>query len=141
MKSTAVFLDTALVLALSIKTDVYHQPALTIATQLKRNATPLVTTRAIIVEIGNSLSKLRYRQVARQLLQTLEADPQLEIVPLSERLYQKAFQLFGSRPDKECGLIDCISFVVMPERGLTEALTTDKHFPQAGFRALLMATS
>jgi len=65
MKSTAVFLDTALVLALSIKTDVYHQPALTIATPLKRNATPLVTTRAIIVEIGNSLSKLRYRQVAR----------------------------------------------------------------------------
>jgi len=137
MKSTAVFLDTAFVLALSIKTDVYHQPALTIATQLKRNATPLVTTRAIIVEIGNSLSKLRYRQVARQLLQTLEADPQLEIVPLSDRLYQTAFQLFGSRPDKEWGLIDCISFIVMQERGLTEALTTDKHFQQAGFQVLL----
>jgi hypothetical protein len=79
--------------------------------------------------------------VARQLLQTLEADPQLEIVPLSDRLYQKAFQLFCSRPDKEWGLIDCISFVVMQERGLTEALTTDKHFQQAGFRALLMETS
>ena len=137
MKPTAVFFDTAFVLALSIKTDVCHQPALTIVTQLKQDATPIITTRVIMVEIGNSLSKLRYRQIAMPLLQTMEADPQLEIVPLSDRLYQKAFQLFYSRPDKEWGLVDCISFVVMQERGLTEALTTDKHFQQGGFRAWL----
>jgi hypothetical protein len=61
MKPTAVFLDTALVLALSIKTDVYHRQALTLATQLKQHATPMVTTRAIIVEIGNSLNGVTVR--------------------------------------------------------------------------------
>jgi len=45
--------------------------------------------------------------------------------------------LFCSRLDKEWGLIDCVSFIVMQERGLTNALTTDEHFEQAGFRALL----
>ncbi len=57
-------------------------------------------------------------------------------VPLTDELYQQAFDLFRDRPDKEWGLIDCASFVVM-QRGLTEALTPDEHFEQAGFRALL----
>jgi hypothetical protein len=47
------------------------------------------------------------------------------------------FDLFASRPDKEWSLVDCISFVVMQQRRLKEALTTDHHFIQAGFRAML----
>ena len=42
-----------------------------------------------------------------------------------------------SRPDKEWSLVDCASFVVMQQRGLTEVLTTDHHFEQAGFVRLL----
>ncbi|MFM6264927.1 MAG: PIN domain-containing protein, partial [Dolichospermum sp.] len=41
------------------------------------------------------------------------------------------------REDKEWGLVDCISFIVMQDRGISDALTTDIHFQQAGFRALL----
>ncbi|MFM5956954.1 MAG: PIN domain-containing protein, partial [Dolichospermum sp.] len=41
------------------------------------------------------------------------------------------------REDKEWGLVDCISFIVMQDRGITDALTADTHFQQAGFRALL----
>ncbi len=47
-------------------------------------------------------------------------------------------ELYRHRPDKEWGTTDCISFVVMQDYGLTEALTTDEHFKQAGFRALLI---
>jgi len=64
-------------------------------------------------------------------------DPQVDIVLLTEELYQQALALFRGRLDKEWGLIDCVSFVVMQERGLTDALTTDEHFEQAGFRVLL----
>jgi len=72
-----------------------------------------------------------------QLLDALEADPTVDIVPLLEPLYARGMQLYRARPDKEWGLTDCVSFLVMQDRGLTEALTTDEHFQQAGFRALL----
>jgi predicted nucleic acid-binding protein len=50
---------------------------------------------------------------------------------------QRGFDLFSKRPDKEWSLTDCISFVVMQEHGVTDALTTDRHFAQAGFTMLL----
>jgi hypothetical protein len=72
-----------------------------------------------------------------QLLDSLETDPKVDIVPVSEPLYARALQLYCERPDKEWGLTDCVSFLVMRDRSLSEALTTDEHFQQAGFRALL----
>jgi len=74
-------------------------------------------------------------------LAALEADPKVDIVPLSESLYARAIQRYRERPDKEWGLTDCVSFLVMQDRGRTEALTTDEHFQQAGFRALLREES
>lgn len=91
----------------------------------------------MLLEIGNSLSRIRYRSEATGLLEFLETDPQVEIVPWSDLLYQRGFDLFRQRPDKEWSLTDCISFSVMEERRLRESLTTDGHFEQAGFRALL----
>ena len=58
----------------------------------------------------------RYHQAASELLDALERDPQIEIVLLTEELYQQALVLFRSRLDKEWGLIDCVSFVVMQRR-------------------------
>jgi hypothetical protein len=45
--------------------------------------------------------------------------------------------LYGRRLDKEWSLADCIAFVVMKDEGITDALTTDRHFEQAGFKVLL----
>lgn len=56
---------------------------------------------------------------------------------MSFDLIERAFALYRARPDKEWGLTDCVSFVVMNDGGLTEALTSDEHFRQAGFNALL----
>lgn len=132
-----VFLDTAYAIALAASSDQHHQKAVQVAIELEANQTKLVTTRAIVLEIGNALAKRRYRQAATQLLTALETDPLVEIIPISEALYQRSFQLYAQRTDKDWGIIDCISFVVMQEQGLTDALTTDVHFQQAGFRALL----
>ena len=131
------FLDTSYAIALSVESDEHHQLAEGLAERLETNQTPIVTTRAVLLEIGNALSKKRYREAAGELLDALEQDPQVEIVPLTEELYQQALALFSSRQDKEWGMVDCVSFVVMQERGLTNALTTDEHFEQAGFRLLL----
>ena len=90
-----------------------------------------------MLEIGNALSKRRYRAAAIQLLESLETDPNVEVVLLTNRLYKLAFNLFKQREHKKWGLVDCISFIVMQDRGITDTLTADTHFQQAGFRALL----
>ena len=132
-----VFLDTSFAIALSSITDQNHSKALKLAKQIEASRNTLVTTQAILLEIGNALSKQRYRASAIQLLKSLEADPNVSIVPLTDKLYQTAFELFKQRNDKEWGLVDCISFIVMQERNIINALTADIYFQQAGFRALL----
>ncbi|MFO1096117.1 MAG: hypothetical protein U0992_22845 [Planctomycetaceae bacterium] len=59
------------------------------------------------------------------------------VVPASTSLFTRAIELYRSRSDKDWGLTDCTSFVVMHDHGLTDALTSDEHFKQAGFRVLL----
>jgi uncharacterized protein len=132
-----VFLDTSFAIALSSQTDRNHLQAVELASQLELHKTHLVTTQAILLEIGNALSKQRYRIAAIQLLESLATDRNVEIVLLTNDLYRQSFNLFKQRQDKEWGLVDCISFIVMQERGITDALTADAHFQQAGFRALL----
>jgi len=134
---TEAFLDTAFAIALSSSGDDLHRVALALADELETSPTRIVTTRAVLMEIGNALSKQRYRPAAVDLLLSLENDPKVEIVPVSGDLYAQAFKLFSERTDKEWGLVDCVSFVVMRERGITDALTSDDHFRQAGFNALM----
>lgn len=103
----------------------------------RRRAQRMVTTRAVLLETGNALAKQRFRASAVRLLRALEADPTVEIMPLTEELYARALDLFAARKDKDWGLIDCVSCVVMQERGLDEVLTADEHFRQMGFKVLL----
>ena len=98
----------------------------------------MVTTRAVVLEIGNALAKQRFRRGAVALLAAIESDPRVEIVPLAEELCARSGELFRRHSDKEWGLTDCVSFVVMRDKGISEALSTDHHFEQAGFRPLLI---
>ena len=135
---TEVFLDTSYVIALASPRDAHHQKAVKLAQQIEKNETRLVTTRGVFFEIGNALARARYRDAAIELLGSMAEDAKIEIAPASEDLCLLAFDLFRSRPDKEWGLTDCLSFILMNERGLTAALTADIHFQQAGFHALLL---
>lgn len=132
-----VFLDTTYAVAISSPSDQLHLRALELAAELERAKAKIVTTRGVMLEIGNALSKRRYRSAAVRLLRGLRADPNVEIVSLTDELFDKALDLFLSRMDKEWGMIDCVSFVVMTNRGMTKALAADDHFEQAGFQALL----
>lgn len=131
------FLDASYAIALVSVRDKCHTQAVSLAQMLAQTGATLVTTRAVLLEIGNALSKQRYRSAAIQLLIAIEADPNIEIVPLEQELYIRALRLYRERLDKEWGLVDCISFIIMQERFMQNALTADKHFVQAGFRALL----
>jgi predicted nucleic acid-binding protein len=132
-----VFLDTSYAIALSVKTDQYHDRAVAVSLELESSGQGMVTTQPILLEIGNALAKNRYRAAAVQLLESLHLDSGIQITPLTQQLYEQGFEFYRLHQDKEWGLIDCISFVVMEQLGLTDALTADEHFEQAGFRALL----
>lgn len=132
-----LFLDSSYAIALAASSDQLHSRAVTLAEDIQTRNLRLVTTRAVMLEIGNALAKQRYRDAAARLLSSLESDPRVEIVALTNDAYFQALELFRNRPDKEWGMTDCFSFVVMQSRGLIEALTSDVHFEQAGLHALL----
>ena len=75
--------------------------------------------------------------MAIDTLNDLRNDDDVEILSINPMLFSKALKFYSSRMDKEWGLTDCISFVIMNERKITDALTADHHFEQAGFKALL----
>ncbi len=137
MVADELFLDSGYAIALAADSDQLHRRAVELAVDIEQNSRRMITTRAVLLEVGNSLSKLRYRAAAVELLDSLASDPTIEVVPMTNDLYLQAFHLFRERSDKEWGLTDCASFVVMQAHGLTDALTADGHFEQAGFRALL----
>ena len=134
-----VFIDSGIAIALASRRDQHHQRAVELATEIKSSATRLVTTQAVILEIGNSLSQTKYRAAGVRLISSLRSDSNVEIVSTDDELFDKSFALFADRDDKQWSLTDCMSFVVMDSRGITDALTPDHHFVQAGFNALMRA--
>lgn len=95
----------------------------------------LLTTEWVLVELADALSMPNARSAVVAFLRAVRADPLFEVVGYHSPVFQAGFDLFASRPDKAWSLTDCISFAVMREKNLTEALTADHHFEQAGFRA------
>ncbi len=135
-----VFLDAAYLIALAQPGDEFHARALELAVAVETRRVRVVTNRAVLLEVGGALAKRRYRAAAMRLLTPLENAPTVTITPLTEDLARLGWAMFRQRPDKEWSWTDCISFVVMEERRLRQALTTDEHFQQAGFVALLKET-
>ncbi len=128
------FVDAGYWIALANVRDDLHQRARLLARSLPGS---LITTEAVLLEVGASLARLATRGAATNLLLSIRAQPAIDVVALSPELLSRAFALYAARPDKEWGLTDYISFVEMQDRGITEALAADQHFVQAGFRALL----
>jgi hypothetical protein len=131
---TPLFADTFYYLALMSPSDQAHARAVALA---RRLAGPVVTTAWVLTEVADAMAAPALRPVFLGLLQALRADAETEVIPPDPGLFERGLDLFAKRPDKAWSLTDCISFVVMTERGLTEALTGDRHFGQAGFQALL----
>ena len=129
-----LFLDTSYILALLNTYDALHSQAQELAERINCK---LITTEAILTEIGNAFSKIKWRSLAISTLNDLRNDNDVKIVPVNSDLFTEGFELYSSRKDKEWGITDCISFVVMKKKRLTDALTSDHHFEQAGFRVLL----
>jgi uncharacterized protein len=131
---SGVFADTAFYAAIVNRRDEFHGRAKELAATIGR---PIVTTEFVLVETANFCTSGSRRTAYLRLVQYLRRAAGVEIIPATATDFQRGLDLFGKRLDKDWSLTDCISFVVMQDRGLADALTTDRHFEQAGFTVLL----
>lgn len=129
-----VFVDTSFVVALVNKNDQHHSLALNQANQFAGKR--LITTDAILLEIGNALSR-NFKRESVEIIEDFLTSVDVQVIHLDPALFRKAFDLYKSHSDKSWGLIDCVSFIVMKELGITDALSADRHFEQAGFNILI----
>jgi len=105
---------------------------------LLREDAVLVFHWGILIEISDGYARLGRRSRGLQLLDRFESEAGYLLLPVSESLLVEAIALYRARVDKEWGLTDCISFVLMKQSNISDALTADIHFRQAGFNALLL---
>ncbi len=97
----------------------------------------MVRSAWVRTELADAMDDPLHRQGFTEFLEALRADPQVDMLPASQALWDAELALFAARPDKDWSLTDCISFVVMEDEAIHEALSGDRHFEQAGFIALL----
>jgi predicted nucleic acid-binding protein len=132
------FADSSYWMALSRKRDQYNRHAVAWNQFVIRTKSIIVTTEAVLWEWLNAFSDASTRAVAAEGYRRAHADARIEVVPFEPELIDSAVDLYRMRPDKSWSLTDCLSFVVMERRQLTEALTTDRHFEQAGMKAMML---
>ena len=130
---SAVFADTFYFVALFNHRDQGHVRAANFTDHFDGD---IVTSAWVLVETANTLAKSERREEAGCYVQQLFTAREFQLAEASPELLRRGLNLYLQRPDKQWSLTDCISFVVMRERGLTNALTEDHHFEQAGFKAL-----
>jgi predicted nucleic acid-binding protein len=130
----AIFIDTSYVLALIDRRDENHARAIQLVR--KYDNASIIITDAVLLEIGAALAR-GFRQQAVQIIEQFQTSPNVEILYTSANSFEEAFQMFKKYQDKDWSLTDCLSFVVMRQHGIDQALSFDYHFQQAGFVALM----
>jgi hypothetical protein len=131
---SGLFADTSFFFAFLNLRDEHHQSAVDF---MARYHGTIVTTNWVLVELGNYLAASRYRRVFVEFVHRLCRDSRFAIISAHDVLFERGLRLYQRREDKRWSMTDCISFVVMHEQSLTNALTADHHFQQAGFEVLL----
>ena len=131
-----LFGDSLFFIALLNQRDQFHERARKLEAGEKLH---IVTTRWILAEVADALAVPPWRESAAMFIHRSASSPRMRVIHESDLLFDRGFALYRQRADKNWSLTDCISFIVMGDEGLTDALTGDHHFEQVGFTALLAA--
>ena len=137
MQGRPLFAVSGYWIAIMYPGDQLHRRARQMAADLA--SVQIVTTQMVLTEALNFMSDLGEfrRRFASEMVQHLQNDPNVEIILQTDAQFRDAVERYAARSDQRWSLTDCASFLVMEERGITEALAYDRDFEQAGFAALL----
>jgi predicted nucleic acid-binding protein len=137
MPRSDVFVDTSGLYAIVDKKDASYQAAKEEIGKVTANGQRLVVTDYVIDE-AITLAKARSgARVALRILDLIEQSVGIRVERIDDGRFDEAKAFFRRHTDHAYSFTDCSSFVVMRELGLRQALTTDRHFSEAGFEALL----
>jgi uncharacterized protein len=127
-----VFVDTGYLIALEDADDGNHPAAVQHREGLREM--PLMTTTSYVVDEVVTFFNVRGQHgKAVELGEMLLSSPSVKMIHVGEHLLGRGLDLLRARPDKRYSLTDCVSFVVMRERGISTAFAFDRHFEQEGF--------
>jgi len=132
------FADTSFRIALSQRFDQHYARASVWTSYLSRTGAFVITTEAVLWEWMNASADSGTRRTAVEGYRRCHEDPRVEVVPFADDKIAAAVHRYEAREDKGWSLTDCLSFLVMEQRRIARALTTDHHFRQAGFDAVLL---
>lgn len=133
-----VFADAGYWIALLNPKDSLHVKTREVSATLGRAR--IVTSEMVLTEVLNAFASKgeTLRQAACSLVDQIRANPNAEVVPMTSSAFREAMERYRSRADKTWGLTDCTSFLIMKQKGITDALSADRDFQQAGFNAMLV---
>ena len=133
----AFFADASYWIALVTPDDEFHEQAAEYSVLLSDEQ--LVTTQLVLNELLNPRSgtSRQRRRAAIALVDAIMQNPRVAIEPQTAAQFHNALARLRNRPDREWSITDCASFLVMERDGIREALTSDRHFEQAGFAVML----
>jgi predicted nucleic acid-binding protein len=137
MAGSKVFLDTSGWIALLNASDALHSAADSLWKQVGRQRGKIITTDWIVAEAGNGMARAPSRSGFTDSVRRLLASPSAELIFVDDDLLSRALQLYSEREDKNWGLVDCASFLLMEREAMRDVFGTDRHFEQAGFHCLL----
>lgn len=104
---------------------------------MRRERRRLLVSDSVIAETGNGLARTPARRAFRASVHVILDDPATTFVLIDRASMRQALERYDLRSDKTWGLLDCSTMLIMETFGSTEVFTSDCHFEQAGFKALL----
>ena len=133
----SVFADTSYLSALLSRRDSLHARAKSLSESLA--GARIVTSDLVLIEFLNSFASSgpQSRRMAFDSVMAIRRSAEAPVESFTRESFDAALNLYNQRPDQSWSLTDCSSFLIMRRHGIESALTYDKHFEEAGFKALL----
>ncbi|HMP06050.1 MAG TPA: PIN domain-containing protein [Lacipirellulaceae bacterium] len=130
----SVFLDTVGLIALLNEDDQWHSQAVDALGTIEEAGRSFITTSYVLLETGNAVARTRLRERVTDVMSEMTTSGRL-VIPTSDD-WEEGWRHYSQSYANRAGIVDCVSFVVMRRKGLTEAFSNDEHFRAAGFRTL-----
>ena len=133
-----ILADTSYWVALIDSNDQWHDKATAVSKALSNNS--ILTTDEVLTEVlafFSAYSSTTRQRVLQFVLDLINHPAHVDVVEQSRASFLAGLSLYERRPDKSYSLVDCTSMQLMRDEGITESLTTDRHFSQEGFTILL----